>query len=327
MKKTLNIYSILIYIFLYAPIAVLIIYSFNSSNSTSVFTGVSLRWYKELFSDSATLNALKNTLILALASSVIATVMGTLAAVGMYKIKNKFISGAFDTVTNIPMMNPDIVTGISLMLLFVFVGTLVNASSNLSFWTVLIAHITFNLPYVYLNVLPKLKQMEKALPEAALDLGCTPMQSFLKVELPNILPGIISGFIMAFTLSLDDFVISYFTVGNGFETLPIRIYSMTKKRVTPDMYALSTLIFIAILMLLLLSNFLGNDNCANKKKPKSRKRIGKHDSMLLSTANISVIWHRLPFADINIYGQALQKMTDKQKTFFRQKHQQNTPDI
>jgi len=278
MKKTLNIYSILIYIFLYAPIAVLIIYSFNSSNSTSVFTGVSLRWYKELFSDSATLNALKNTLILALASSVIATVMGTLAAVGMYKIKNKFISGAFDTVTNIPMMNPDIVTGISLMLLFVFVGTLVNASSNLSFWTVLIAHITFNLPYVYLNVLPKLKQMEKALPEAALDLGCTPMQSFLKVELPNILPGIISGFIMAFTLSLDDFVISYFTVGNGFETLPIRIYSMTKKRVTPDMYALSTLIFIAILMLLLLSNFLGNDNCANKKKPKSRKRIGKKEA-------------------------------------------------
>lgn len=274
MKKSLKLYTALIYIFLYAPIAVLIIYSFNSSNSTSVFTGFSLRWYKELFSDSATLNALKNTLVLALASSVIATVLGTLAAVGMNGLKNKYISGAVDTVTNIPMMNPDIVTGISLMLLFVFVGTLVNASSNLSFWTVLIAHITFNLPYVYLNVLPKLKQMEKALPEAALDLGCTPLQSFFKVELPNIMPGIISGFIMAFTLSLDDFVISYFTVGNGFETLPIRIYSMTKKRVTPDMYALSTLIFIVILVLLLLSNFAGrtqNDK-AHAKREKARAK-------------------------------------------------------
>ncbi len=274
MKKTLNIYSVLIYIFLYAPIAVLVIYSFNSSGSTSVFTGFSLRWYKELMSDSATLNALKNTLILALASSVAATVLGTLAAVGMNKIKNRFVSGSLDTVTNIPMMNPDIVTGISLMLLFVFVGTLVSAKSNLSFWTVLIAHITFNLPYVYLNVLPKLKQMEKALPEAAQDLGCTPLQSFFKVELPSIMPGIISGFIMAFTLSLDDFVISYFTVGNGFETLPIRIYSMTKKRVTPDMYALSTLIFIVILVLLLLSNFMSGDErgkIGKKKNGKSAK--------------------------------------------------------
>ena len=270
MKKTLNIYSVLIYIFLYAPIAVLIIYSFNSSGSTSVFTGFSLRWYKELMSDSATLNALKNTLILALSSSAIATILGTLAAVGMNKIKNKLVSRSIDTVTNIPMMNPDIVTGISMMLLFVFVGTMVGAKSNLSFWTVLIAHITFNLPYVYLNVLPKLKQMDKSLPEAALDLGCTPMQSFFKVELPAIMPGIISGFIMAFTLSLDDFVISYFTVGNGFETLPIRIYSMTKKRVTPDMYALSTLIFIVILVLLLASNFIGGDD-----KEKRVKKSGK----------------------------------------------------
>ncbi len=271
MKKTLNIYTVLIFIFLYAPIAVLILFSFNSSNSTGVFTGFSLKWYRELLSDSATLNALKNTLILALASSAVATILGTLAAVGMNRMRNKFISGAVNTITNIPMMNPDIVTGISLMLLFVFVGTLVNADSNLSFWTVLIAHITFNLPYVYLNVLPKLKQMESALPEAALDLGCTPLQSFFKVELPNIMPGIISGFIMAFTLSLDDFVISYFTVGNGFETLPIRIYSMTKKRVTPDMYALSTLIFIVILVLLLLSNFLEGDH---HKKHKTKKRMG-----------------------------------------------------
>ena len=258
MKRAAKLYTVLIYVFLYAPIAVLILFSFNSSNSTGVFTGFSLRWYRELLSDSATLTALKNTLILAVSSSLIATVLGTIAAVGMHGLKNKYVSGALSTVTNIPMMNPDIVTGISLMLLFVFVGTMVNASSYLNFWTVLMAHVTFNLPYVYLNVLPKLKQMDKHLPEAALDLGCTPLQSFFKVELPAIMPGIISGLIMAFTLSLDDFVISYFTVGNGFETLPIRIYSMTKKRVTPDMYALSTFIFLAILALLLLSNFVGD---------------------------------------------------------------------
>jgi spermidine/putrescine transport system permease protein len=266
-----KLYAILIYVFLYAPIAVLILFSFNSSNSTGVFTGFSLRWYKELLSDSATLTALKNTLILAVASSVIATILGTIAAVGMHGMKNKYVSGAISTVTNIPMMNPDIVTGISMMLLFVFVGTLVNASSYLNFWTVLMAHVTFNLPYVYLNVLPKLKQMDKHLPEAALDLGCTPLQSFFKVELPAIMPGIISGLIMAFTLSLDDFVISYFTVGNGFETLPIRIYSMTKKRVTPDMYALSTFIFLAILALLLLSNFVGDRQENKIKRHRARK--------------------------------------------------------
>ena len=271
MKKMAKLYTILIYVFLYAPIAVLILFSFNSSNSTGVFTGFSLRWYKELLSDSATLTALKNTLILAVASSVIATILGTIAAVGMHGMKNKYVSGALSTVTNIPMMNPDIVTGISMMLLFVFVGTLVNASSYLNFWTVLMAHVTFNLPYVYLNVLPKLKQMDKHLPEAALDLGCTPLQSFFKVELPAIMPGIISGLIMAFTLSLDDFVISYFTVGNGFETLPIRIYSMTKKRVTPDMYALSTFIFLAILALLLLSNFVGDRQENKIKRHRARK--------------------------------------------------------
>ncbi len=270
MKRLNKVYTVLIYIFLYAPIAVLVLFSFNSSNSTGVFTGFSLYWYKELFSDSATLEALKNTLILAVSSSLIATVIGTMAAVGINKMKNKFLTGTIKTVTNIPMMNPDIVTGISLMLLFVFVGTLVNASSNLNFWTVLIAHITFNLPYVILNVLPKLRQMDRHLPEAALDLGCTPFQSFMKVELPTIMPGIISAMIMAFTLSLDDFVISYFTVGTGYETLPIRIYSMTKKRVTPDMYALSTLIFIAILVLLLLSNFVGDKDAT---KQKSRRKL------------------------------------------------------
>ena len=274
-KRLNKLYTVLIFIFLYAPIAVLILFSFNDSNSTGVFTGFSLKWYRELLSDEATFTALKNTLILAVSSSLIATVIGTAAAVGINKMKNKYLVGAVNTMTNIPMMNPDIVTGISLMLLFVFVGALVNSQNSLNFWTVLIAHITFNLPYVILNVLPKLRSMDRHLPEAALDLGCTPLQSFFKVELPAIMPGVISGLIMAFTLSLDDFVISYFTVGNGFETLPIRIYSMTKKRVTPDMYALSTFIFIAILALLLLSNFVGDRDEAKKNGAKAAKKGGK----------------------------------------------------
>ena len=268
-----NIYTALIFIFLYMPIAVLVLYSFNASNSTSEFTGFSLKWYSELFSDSATLNALKNTLILAILSSLIATVIGTMAAYGINKMQNKHIKSATMSVTKIPMINPEIVVGISMMLLFVFVGGMLGMSSSLGFGTVLIAHITFNLPYVILSVLPKFKQMDKSLPEAAQDLGCTPLQSFFKVELPVILPGIISGLIMAFTLSLDDFVISYFTIGSGFETLPIRIYSMTKKRVTPDMYALSTLIFVSILILLLVSNLTSDKN--REKMSKKAKKVTK----------------------------------------------------
>ena len=255
-----NLYTSLVFLFLYMPIAVLILYSFNSSNSTSSFEGFSLKWYKELFSDSATLDALKNTLILAILSALIATLIGTMAAYGINRWKNKHIKSATMSVTKIPMIIPEIVVGISMMLLFVFIGVMVGGKASLGFGTVLIAHITFNLPYVILSVLPKFKQMDRSLPEAALDLGCTPTQSFFKVELPQIMPGIISGLIMAFTLSLDDFIISYFTIGSGFETLPIRIYSMTKKRVTPDMYALSTLIFVSILVLLLISNMVSDKN-------------------------------------------------------------------
>ena len=268
MRSLSKLYTTLIFLVLYAPIAVMVLFSFNSSNSTGVFTGFSLYWYKELLGDPATLAALKNTLILAVLSSLIATVIGTVAAVGISKFKSKHAKSAVMTVTNIPMMNPDIVTGISLMLLFVFVTVKLGMAQSLSFTTVLIAHITFNLPYVILSVMPKISQMDKHLTEAALDLGCTPFQAFCKVELPAIFPGIISGLIMAFTLSLDDFVISYFTTGSGFETLPIRIYSMTKKRVTPDMYALSTLIFIAVLVLLVLSNLAQNDG---KKKARAKK--------------------------------------------------------
>ncbi len=273
MKKSRNIYTTLVFVFLYMPIFVLILYSFNSSNSTSTFEGFSLKWYRELFSDSATLDALKNTLILAILSALISTVIGTMAAYGINKMQNKYVKGALMSATKIPMMNPEIVTGISMMLLFVFVGVMLGGKSSLGFGTVLIAHITFNLPYVILSVMPKFKQMDKSLPEAALDLGCTPIQSFFKVELPQIMPGIISGLIMAFTLSLDDFVISYFTIGSGFETLPIRIYSMTKKRVTPDMYALSTLIFVSILVLLVVSNLVSDKN--KKKISKSTKKMTK----------------------------------------------------
>jgi spermidine/putrescine transport system permease protein len=254
MSPLSRLYVAFIMLLLYAPIVVMIVFSFNASASTSVMTGFSLKWYQSLLHDSATINALKNTLILAVSSSLLATVMGTAAAVGLNVYKNKFVKKTVMGVTNIPMMNPEIVTGISMMLLFVFCAKLIGVTDALGFGTMLVAHVTFNLPYVILSVLPKLRQMDKYLPEAAMDLGCTPIQSFFKVTLPSISTGIVSGLMMSFTLSLDDFVISYFTQGPSFETLPIRIFSMTKKRVTPDMYALSTLIFVVILLLLVLLN-------------------------------------------------------------------------
>lgn len=254
MSPLSKLYVAFIMLLLYSPIVLMIVFSFNSSASTSVITGFSLRWYESLLHDSATMNALKNTLILAVSSSLIATVMGTAAAVGINALRNKFAKKTIMGVTNIPMMNPEIVTGISMMLLFIFCAKLIGVTDALGFTTMLIAHVTFNLPYVILSVLPKLRQLDKYLPEAAMDLGCTPVQAFFKVILPSISTGIVSGLMMSFTLSLDDFVISYFTQGPSFETLPIRIFSMTKKRVTPDMYALSTLIFVAILILLILLN-------------------------------------------------------------------------
>ena len=254
MSTLSRLYVALIMLFLYAPIVVMIIFSFNDSASTGVMTGFSLKWYSSLLHDGATIKALSNTLILAVTSSLVATVMGTAAAVGISVFKNKYVKKATMGITNIPMMNPEIVTGISMMLLFVFCANLVGKTDALGFGTMLVAHITFNLPYVILSVLPKIRQLDKYLPEAAMDLGCTPLQAFFKVILPSISTGIFSGLMMSFTLSLDDFVISYFTQGPSFETLPIRIFSMTKKRVTPDMYALSTLIFVVILFLLVLLN-------------------------------------------------------------------------
>ncbi len=279
MKKFSKIYTALILVFLFAPIAVLIFFSFNSGSSTSVFSGFSLKWYKELFADSEILNALKNSLILAVMSSAIATVLGTAAAFGIHHMKKKWLKSYLMTATNIPMMNPEIITGISLMFLFVFVGGFIGLQTKLNFFTMLIAHVTFCLPYVILNVLPKLKQMDKALPEAALDLGCTPLQSFFKVQLPAILPGVFTGMIMAFTMSLDDFVISYFTSGVDFQTLPVLIYSMTKKNVKPTIYALSTIIFIIIFVLLLISNReKTSDERLAAKKARDEKR--KHDAIV-----------------------------------------------
>ena len=274
MKTASKIYTALIMLFLFAPIAILLLFSFNETKSLSVFSGFSLKWYRELFRDGDTLESLKNTLILACSSSVIATVMGTAAAVGIHRMRPRLRSLVL-TVTNIPMTNPDIITGISLMLMFVFIGGRLGLSSSLSFWTMLMSHVTFCLPYVILQVLPKLRQMDPALPEAAMDLGCTPMQAFFKAELPEILPGIVTGLIMAFTLSLDDFVISYFTQGNGFQPLPIRIYNMTKKTVTPKMYALATIIFFVILALLLVSNLSDSDSSQTIKAARQKRKKAK----------------------------------------------------
>ncbi len=253
-----GLYTALIFIFLYAPIGIMTVFSFNSSSSTYSFTGFSLHWYKEMFSDSAAMKALQNTAVLAVCTALCATVLGIAAAVGLFNSRHRIYRNSMMTVTNIPMMNPEIVTGISMMLLFVFAGTLVNKSDVLGFQTLLIAHVTFALPYVILNVMPKLKQFDMHIYEAALDLGCKPVKAFFKVVMPEILSGIITGCVMSFTLSLDDFIISYFTNGPSFQTLPIYIFSMTKKRVKPDMYALSTLMFIVILILLILMNIAQN---------------------------------------------------------------------
>ena len=266
MKLSSKIYSGIVFAILFAPILVLLVFSFNETKSLSVFSGFSTKWYSELRNDANTLEAVRNTLILAASATAVSTVMGTAAAVGINKLRSKWYRAAMNMVTDIPMTNPDIITGISLMLMFVFVGRLFGASASLSFWTMLIAHVTFCTPYVILQVLPKLQQMDTSLREAAMDLGCTPMRAFLKVEIPEILPGIITGAIMAFTLSLDDFVISYFTSGNGFETLPIRIYGMTKKTVNPKMYALATIIFFVTLTLLLISNFVDSSDKSKQEK-------------------------------------------------------------
>lgn len=255
MKTFSRIYVALIILFLYAPVAVMVFFSFNSGSSVWIFDKFSVDWYKNILFDTAMMDGLKHTLTVAILSASIATVLGTAAAVGITALRKKVTRSFVTTVTNVPMMNADIVTGISLMLLFVFFGRMFGLSESLGFITVLIAHITFNLPYVILSVIPKLRQTDKNLHEAALDLGCTPVQAFFKVVIPSIQTGIFTGFIMSFTLSLDDFVISYFTCGH-YQTLPVVIYNMTKKTVKPDVYALSTIVFLTIFVLLILYNIV-----------------------------------------------------------------------
>ena len=227
MKILSRIYTGLIFVFLYAPIVVLIIFSFNQSKSRSVWKGFSLRWYENLFRDNMILEALRTSLLVAVIAAIVSTIIGTAAAVGLKKM-NKSLRSVMLTLNNIPMVNPDIVTGISMMLLFVAVF---GATGLLrpGFGTLAIAHITFCIPYVVLSVMPKLNQMNPSIYEAAQDLGCPPFKAFMKVVLPEIMPGIITGMMMAFTLSLDDFVISYFTSGSTAQTLPMVIYDVCNR--------------------------------------------------------------------------------------------------
>jgi spermidine/putrescine transport system permease protein len=248
-KTTLQrVYVALIFIFLYAPIFTLMVLSFNASKTRAKWGGFTLKWYRSLFQDEAILRSLWNTLSIALLSALIATLIGTVACISIVSMKKRNRSIIIG-ITNIPMLNAEIVTGISLMLLFISLGI------RFGFLTILLAHITFNIPYVILSVLPRLRLLNPSTYEAALDLGASQIQAFFKVTFPDILPGIFSGFLMAFTMSLDDFIITHFTKGPGIDTLSTKIYTEVKKGIKPEMYALSTIIFIAVLALLVLVNY------------------------------------------------------------------------
>lgn len=254
--KTFNkVFTILVLIFLYIPMAVLLVASFNSGSDPAVFKGFTFHNYGELFRDDVLLPLLANSCIIAVLSSLIATVIGTAAAIGIHSMRPRRRS-LYMAITNIPLTNPEIVTGVSLALLFAFFGQMLKMQSVLGFTTLLIAHITFNLPYVILSVMPKLSQMDPDLEDAAMDLGCNRWQAFFKVVIHEIMPGIISGALMSFTMSLDDFVISYFVYGPKFVTLPVEIYNYTKKPLQPKIYALFTLIFVVILLVMILMNIL-----------------------------------------------------------------------
>ena len=270
MKKLNRFFTILVFFFLYIPMIVLAVASFNQGSDVAVFKGFTLNQYAELFRDGALLSLLRNSLIIAVLSSLCATLLGTVAAVGIHRMRGKMRSAVM-TLTNIPMTNPEIVTGVSLALWYSYACMTLRIHSILGFWTLVIAHITFNLPYVILNVMPKLSQMDPNLTEAALDLGCTPRQAFFKVVMPEITPGIVSGALMSFTMSLDDFVISYFVTGSSFITLPVEIYNYTKKPIQPKIYALFTLMFVVILLIMLVMNLLQARDKKQKAKPAGRQ--------------------------------------------------------
>ncbi len=260
--------------FLYAPIFVLIIFSFNESKGRT-FTGFTWKWYSALFHDAAIMDALLTTLIVAITASVFATVMGTAAAVGLNRMEGKFRSGIMG-LTYLPILNPEIITGVSFMLLFVVAKNALNSVGvpfQFGWATLIIAHITFNVPYVILNVLPKLRQMDGSLVDAAMDLGCSHWQAFYKVVIHEIRPGIVSGFLMALTFSLDDFVVSYFTTGAKHQTLSVLIYAMTKKRVSPKINAISTLLFVVVLIVLIAVNLVERRNInRNRQAVRDRKK-------------------------------------------------------
>ncbi|MBE6986721.1 MAG: extracellular solute-binding protein [Ruminococcaceae bacterium] len=272
MKKANRLITILMFAFLYIPMVVLIVASFNTGNDITKFEGFTFKQYAELFRDSGLLGLLGNSILIALLSTGISVAFGTLAAVGIHSLKPR-MRRLVMSMTNIPMTNPDIVTGVSLSLLFVFVGTgLLGQRESLTFWTLLLAHVTFGLPYVILNVMPKLQQMNPALTDAAMDLGCTPVKAFFKVIIHEIMPGVIAGGIMAFTMSLDDFVISYFVTGSDFVTLPVEIYTYTKKPIPPKIYAMFTLLFGLIFVLMLTMNLL---QLRSGRKKESKRPVSK----------------------------------------------------
>lgn len=246
-----KLYLVLIFSFMYLPIAVMAVFSFNQSKSRTLFTGFTLGWYQSLFRNDMILSALGLSLVIALISSVIATVLGTMASIGIYSMR-RTARGVIMNISYMPVINPEIITGVSMMLLFVVVKGWLGAQI-FGIPTLLVAHITFNLPYVIFNVSPKLRQMDIRMWEAALDLGCTPIQAFFKVVLPELMPAILSSFLICLTYSIDDFIISYFTSGT-MQTLPIAIYSMTRKKVSPEINALSTILFVVILSIILLIN-------------------------------------------------------------------------
>lgn len=250
---TKKIYIALIFIFLYAPIATLIVLSFNASKTRAKWGGFTFKWYRSLFDNEVIMQALWNTLAIAFLSALFATLIGTIACLSMQSMKRRNRTILLG-ITNIPMLNAEIVTGISLMLLFISLGI------KFGFLTILLAHITFNIPYVILSVLPRMKQLNPHTYEAALDLGASHMKAFFKVVFPDILPGILSGFLMAFTMSLDDFIITHFTKGPGIDTLSTKIYTEVKKGIKPEMYALSAIIFVSVLVLLVLVNYTPKRN-------------------------------------------------------------------
>lgn len=263
MKKLRKAYIALIMVFLYAPIALLILYSFNNSKSRAQWGGFTLRWYRELFTDEAIMSALGTTLSIGFLAAALATILGTVGAIALFQMKRR-PRQVMMSMVNLPMLNSEVVTGVSLMLLYAM------AHIQLGYLTLLLSHVAFCVPYVVLSVLPKLRQLDPNLAEAAQDLGATPLQGFLRVILPDIMPGVFSGFIMALTMSIDDFVVSFFTTGSGVSNLSITIYTMAKRGISPKINALSTIIFACVFVLLIGINLKDL-----RKNPRSRDKVDK----------------------------------------------------